>query len=79
MGWVRQKPPPKISRHHSCLLPVHEVNSFRNEPTGTVGDLWRCDVCGELWRITYIGDRLTWQFAWWWQRIRYRNHNTQAS
>lgn len=46
-------------------------------PDGQVGDLWRCDDCGRLWRIGSIdslyplGDR-EWRPAWAWQRLMHR-------
>jgi hypothetical protein len=75
---------------HRCDLPM---GSFG--PYGADGDLYRCDVCGTLWRLGDACDACeaygpgrhrgqcrigqTWRPATLWQRIRYRRHGRPAT
>lgn len=75
-----------VYRQHTCQPPTREVLSkpgpfisFQRRgqvPDGQVGDLWRCDDCGRLWRIGSVdpgvfglSDR-EWCRAWPWQKLR---------
>jgi hypothetical protein len=70
---------------HRCAPPRYD--GYVPSPMGRLGDLWRCDVCGVLWRVGRacgICDRgfrhvngqcavgLMWRLASWWQRWRFR-------
>jgi hypothetical protein len=78
MTWVRCQP-----KRHVCKPPM---GSF--DAAGQLGDLWRCDDCGELWRVglscgacdrgavpPHPGQHMTGR-SWWpatfWQRIKNR-------
>lgn len=70
MTWVRRVE--RADAHH-CALP--DVCAYTTtKPAGAPGDLWRCDTCKALWRIT--PDPWTnggfWVPATLWQRLRYR-------
>lgn len=52
----------------------------RERPDGHIGDLWRCDACGMLWRIdkpepqrymnVFPSGLPRWSEAGWWTRFR---------
>ena len=46
MSWVRKTPPPS---EHECEPPRR--NGLLGAVDGQNGDLWRCDDCGDLWRV----------------------------
>jgi hypothetical protein len=56
MTWVR-----RTADRHRCRVPYRGL-----VPDGEFGDLWRCDDCNTLWRITLSHN---WRRALWWQRI----------
>lgn len=64
MSWVRRTGPPPTQ--HQCVPPMRTVTTTlppfptsggkpfvwsEDVPAGRFGDLWRCDACGELWRV----------------------------
>ena len=65
MGWVHRA---TDTPHHLCDLPLREATYSLIGPdttqtehretvaAGHIGDLWRCDPCGRLWRIGYACD-----------------------
>lgn len=83
MSWVHKTPVDT----HECATP--RSDGFLGCVVGQYGDLWRCDDCGELWRVGYAcdycdryGDNphrgvhavgVMWRPATWWQRWRNRN------
>lgn len=44
-----------LHQHEECPLP----NTGPHECT--VGDIWKCDSCGKLWRVTgFLNNNATW-------------------
>lgn len=86
MTWIRRAKPPS----HTCDVPNHSFG-----PNGSRGDLWRCDVCHDLWRIGLACDTCdrnggfehpgvhqvgnTWRPATVWQRLRFYSHGVGMS
>jgi hypothetical protein len=86
MSWVRRAVP-----RHTCAPPVGTFG----DPQASQGDLWRCDECGQLWRVgracgicAAYGDRphrgqcqvgLAWRPATFWQRLRYHRRIPEVS
>lgn len=81
MGWVHRRPPDETA--HRCATPEKPVLVSASmagapptavadwfEPDGRPGDLWRCELCGRLWRIG--GHGTVWLPATFRQRLRYR-------
>jgi len=72
-------PPPPAGLQGNPQPTPHSAPLVR--PDGDVGDLWRCDDCGRLWRVGveppprggYSPRWEVWLPAYWWQRLRYRN------
>lgn len=76
-------PPPPSSGAAPGWKPGPPTYHDMTVTDGSVGDLWRCDDCGKLWRFA---DRLDlsngrgyvrqpgWEPASVWQRIRHRQH-----
>lgn len=58
MTWVRRA----TSDPHACQPPTH--GGYALTPMGRLGDLWRCDDCGALWRIGDACDLCDWAGEW---------------
>jgi hypothetical protein len=98
-GFLSEKEGPVV---HLCAPPVHE---FVHAPPGArphrtvqidgqIGDLWRCDVDGRVWRVAHACDACDaygvgnhhgqcgvgreWRPATLWQQFRYRRSANQA-
>lgn len=74
-----------------CMPPGNTIEDYPEpapwkigeRPDGKIGDLWRCDECGELWRIIeperqryaniFPDPYPRWREAGWWLRFRHRN------
>lgn len=76
MTWVRRSTEPD---RHGCDPPTTNAALLTTLPEGSVGDLWRCDVCDALWQVTGRWDRRLhrlveseWCPASWWQRLTHR-------
>lgn len=70
MPWVRRAT--RAQTGHACKPPTR-TEFLWHGPDGDPGDLWRCDHCGELWRVTR---QRRWMPATRWQRLRHAFTNT---
>jgi hypothetical protein len=97
MTWIRRQNPPV----HVCEPPIRE---FVHAPPGArvylavqidgqIGDLWRCDADGRVWRVAHACDACDaygvgnhrgqcrvgreWRRATFWQQLRYRRSADQ--
>lgn len=76
-------PPPPPPNAKAGWEPGPQAYAHMRVPDGSIGDLWRCDDCGRLWRFMDRPDfnngrvhelrHPGWEPASLWQRIRYRN------
>lgn len=82
MTWVRQQQP-----GHECAPPTTGSIPAIGA-AGTIGDLWRCDNCGRLWRVAAADENTRsgqqphgrhWKPATLWQRLRYAETRTLPS
>lgn len=48
MTWIKRAQPPA----HVCEPPSRIERGYVGVPSGAVGDLWRCDDCRALWRVS---------------------------
>lgn len=94
MGWVKRTVQPA---QHMCCPPMHRtVREVRTpegvkhnlasgpKPDGNMGDLWKCDKCGVVWKIGidfapyvpnsggYRPRSVQWIRAGWWTQRKYR-------
>lgn len=52
MSWIKRKDEVEAVPTHPCEPPLLQTNMVGYDiPDGEIGDLWRCDECGELWRV----------------------------
>lgn len=88
MTWVRKQ---AAQQEHTCQPPMCRPpglagwGTLRGVPDGGVSDLWRCDTCRKLWRITKLSGGANvplnrrWRPATWWQRLTHPDHGTRPS
>jgi len=83
MTWIKKAEPKPIHKCEPPMRPVkykapagspmagQMIKSSYPEPDGSVGDVWQCDECLELWRITTMAHYTTYYSSYMrpqWQR-----------